>query len=171
MSKILATCLDCGTPIRERATTLNAVPHCGWSALGCAHFHGDDPRRTSGLHISRAYRVAHVRVYTHVVAGDAASRRRGSSWPPNHSSRASGCTSGDLARDLLQEAFQAAIALSVSIAYFWIPELMKCRSGNAFQRMVQTTESIWRGSNIRLPLVAAPAGRIRPVISRPAKAI
>ena len=52
----------------------------------------------------------------HVVAGDAASRRRGSSWPPDHSSRASGCTSGDLARDLLQEAFQAAIALSVSIA-------------------------------------------------------
>ncbi len=40
MSKILATCLDCGTPIGERAATLNAIPHCGWSALGCAHFHG-----------------------------------------------------------------------------------------------------------------------------------
>jgi hypothetical protein len=24
---------------------IEPCPHCGWSALGCAHFHGDDPRR------------------------------------------------------------------------------------------------------------------------------
>jgi hypothetical protein len=35
MSKILATCLDCGTAIGERAATLNAVPHCAryWQEL------------------------------------------------------------------------------------------------------------------------------------------
>src|SRR6516165_774135 len=39
-----------------------------------------------------------------------------SSLPCDDGRRVSGCTSGNLARDLLQEAFQAAIAPSVSIA-------------------------------------------------------
>jgi hypothetical protein len=48
MSKILATCPDCGAPIGERhraGCDIERCPHCGWSALGCAHFHADDPRR------------------------------------------------------------------------------------------------------------------------------
>jgi hypothetical protein len=35
-------------PIGERhraGCDIERCPHCGWSALGCAHFHADDPRR------------------------------------------------------------------------------------------------------------------------------
>ena len=45
---MMKLCPDCGAPIGElhRADCdVERCPHCGWSALGCAHFHGDDPRR------------------------------------------------------------------------------------------------------------------------------
>ncbi len=47
MSKQPRPCPDCGAPIGERhrdGCDVERCPHCGWSALGCAHFHADDPR-------------------------------------------------------------------------------------------------------------------------------
>jgi hypothetical protein len=46
--KLKPTCPDCGAPVGERhrdGCDVERCPHCGWSALGCAHFHADDPRR------------------------------------------------------------------------------------------------------------------------------
>jgi hypothetical protein len=48
MSKKLGPCPDCGAAIGERHNSgcdIERCPHCGWAALGCAHFHADDPRR------------------------------------------------------------------------------------------------------------------------------
>ena len=48
MSKQLKPCPDCGAPVGERnrdGCDVERCPHCGWSALGCAHFYADDPRR------------------------------------------------------------------------------------------------------------------------------
>jgi hypothetical protein len=47
MSKNLKSCLDYGAPVgeRHRDGCDERCPHCGWSALGCAHFQADDPRR------------------------------------------------------------------------------------------------------------------------------
>ena len=48
MTKKLGPCPDCGAPIGERhrdGCDVERCPHCGWGALGCAHFHADDPRR------------------------------------------------------------------------------------------------------------------------------
>ena len=30
---------------RTPSRFIERCPHCGWAALGCAHFHADDPRR------------------------------------------------------------------------------------------------------------------------------
>jgi predicted RNA-binding Zn-ribbon protein involved in translation (DUF1610 family) len=41
-------CPDCGAPIGQRhreGCDVERCPHCGWSVIGCAHFHADDPRR------------------------------------------------------------------------------------------------------------------------------
>jgi hypothetical protein len=48
MHKQLKPCPDCGAPIGQRhndGCDVERCPHCGWAALGCAHFHPDDPRR------------------------------------------------------------------------------------------------------------------------------
>lgn len=42
------TCPDCGARVGEKhkdGCDVERCPHCGWQALGCAHFHPDDPRR------------------------------------------------------------------------------------------------------------------------------
>jgi hypothetical protein len=44
----LGPCPDCGAAIGQRhysGCDIERCPHCGWAALGCAHFHADDPRR------------------------------------------------------------------------------------------------------------------------------
>jgi predicted RNA-binding Zn-ribbon protein involved in translation (DUF1610 family) len=48
MSKKLGPCPDCGAPIGELHRTgcdTERCPHCGWQALGCAHFDPNDARR------------------------------------------------------------------------------------------------------------------------------
>ena len=48
MSRTLGPCPDCGAPIGERhraGCDVEHCPHCGWQALGCAHFDPNDARR------------------------------------------------------------------------------------------------------------------------------
>lgn len=48
MTTATKLCPDCGARVGEKhkdGCDVERCPHCGWQALGCAHFHPDDPRR------------------------------------------------------------------------------------------------------------------------------
>jgi hypothetical protein len=63
MRKQLKPCPDCGAPVGEGhrdGCDVERCPHCGWAALGCAHFHGDDPRRQVWTGQCRARKIANA---------------------------------------------------------------------------------------------------------------